>query len=98
MALGHYLLGVNMLTKELTKKESQERARVARMWLQLRKNNLLSQVRLADILGISRRTVQLIEAGEVSPRFSTQRKFRDYAEKIKREHARESQRESGWAA
>ena len=83
---------------ELTKKESREREKHARMWLRLRQDNLLSQVLLADILGISRRTVQAIEGGECIPRFSTQRAFKNHKEKLDRERDRDRRREHGWAA
>lgn len=44
-------------------------------WSQFRKEHLFTQVELAQFLGISRRTVQLIEAGKVSPFPGTLRKF-----------------------
>jgi hypothetical protein len=95
--LGHFFLGVRMSTQGLTKAERKERAKRALQWLQLRKDNLLSQVRAADVLNISRRRLQSIEARTVRPRLSTLIAFRDYSEKLARERKREGQRDSGWA-
>jgi DNA-binding XRE family transcriptional regulator len=82
----------------LTKAARKERMKRAQQWLRLRQNFLLSQTKLADILGLSRRTVQAVEGGECSPRFSTLAAFRDYSEKLERERKREGRRESGWMA
>jgi DNA-binding XRE family transcriptional regulator len=53
-------------------------------WIEFRRKHLFSQVRLAETLGISRRTVQAIEAASAKrPHFDTLRKF--YALKAKYE-------------
>lgn len=53
-----------------------ERETRRKEWTRFRKDNLLTQVKLAEVLGISRRTVQFIEAGELTPLASTLRQFR----------------------
>lgn len=44
-------------------------------WKQFRRENLFTQVKLAELLGISRRTVQLIEKGQVNSFPDTLRPF-----------------------
>jgi DNA-binding XRE family transcriptional regulator len=44
-------------------------------WRKFRKEHLFTQIKLAEVLDLSRRTVQLIEAGKVSPFPDTLRKF-----------------------
>lgn len=58
-----------------TEEDLNERQLRRREWVRFRKDFLFTQVKLADILGISRRTVQFIEAGELTPLVSTLRKF-----------------------
>ena len=53
-----------------------ERETRRKEWTRFRKDNLFTQVKLAEILEISRRTVQFIEAAELTPLMSTLRKFR----------------------
>lgn len=43
----------------------------AREWKKFRRKFFFTQVRLADILGVSRRCVQNVEAGKVRPLAST---------------------------
>ena len=66
--------------------EEDLKAREARRdeWRQFRKNHLFTQVKLAEVLGLSRRAVQWIEAGKVTPLPSTLRLFK--ALKAKHEH------------
>jgi DNA-binding XRE family transcriptional regulator len=61
-------------------------AREARIveWRKFRKDHLFTQVKLAEVLGLCRRTVQLIEKGKVTPLPSTQRLFN--ALKVKHQH------------
>jgi DNA-binding XRE family transcriptional regulator len=47
----------------------------AQEWLEFRKNNLLTQKKLAEVLGASRRTIQEIEHARVSAYPITLRKF-----------------------
>jgi DNA-binding XRE family transcriptional regulator len=67
-----------MPTSKLDDAKLRERQEHARRWLQFRKDYLLTQRRLAEMIGISRREIQSIEAGQVIPRFSTQILFRDF--------------------
>ena len=59
-----------------TEEDLLERRTRREEWLKFRKDNLFTQVKLAEILEISRRTVQFIEAAELTPLMSTLRKFR----------------------
>ena len=56
-------------------------------WKQFRKEYLFTQVRLAEVLGISRRTVQLIERGSVTPLARTLHRFKTLLAKYKNEEA-----------
>lgn len=47
----------------------------AREWRRFRKHNFFTQDRLAEVLGISVRTVRAIEAGEYEPHAGTLGKF-----------------------
>lgn len=47
----------------------------AREWKRFRRKNLLSQVDLAQLLDISRRSVQNVELGKRKPFVNTLRKF-----------------------
>ena len=58
-----------------TEEDLLERRTRREEWLKFRKDNLFTQVKLAEILEISRRTVQFIEAAELTPLMSTLRKF-----------------------
>ena len=59
-----------------TEEDLLERRTRREEWLKFRKDNLFTQVILAEILEISRRKVQFIEAAELTPLMSTLRKFR----------------------
>lgn len=48
-----------------------------------RKNNIFTQKRLAEILVLSRRTIQMIEAGLITPHPSTITAFRELVAKYK---------------
>lgn len=58
-----------------TSQDLEKREERARVWRQFRKDYLFTQKRLADIVGISRRTVQQIEAGTITPQSNTLRLF-----------------------
>jgi len=58
-----------------TEEDKERRARRRTEWVEFRKEYLFTQKRLAEILGISRRTVQQIEAGLVTPLPQTLRNF-----------------------
>jgi DNA-binding XRE family transcriptional regulator len=52
---------------------------LARKWREFRKRNLMTQRNLAELSGISRRTIQMIEGAAIVPRATTQRRFRALA-------------------
>jgi DNA-binding XRE family transcriptional regulator len=54
-----------------------EREKLAHEVLDFRRRYLLSQIRMAEVMKVSRRTVQMIEAGQVLPHMVTRRKFLD---------------------
>jgi DNA-binding XRE family transcriptional regulator len=58
-----------------TEEDMKERDARREEWRKFRKDHLFTQVKLAEVLDLSRRTVQLIEAGKVSPFPDTLRKF-----------------------
>jgi DNA-binding XRE family transcriptional regulator len=58
-----------------TEEDLKEREDRRLEWKKFRKDRLFTQSKLAEVLGLSRRTVQLIEAGKVSPFPETLRKF-----------------------
>lgn len=72
-----------MALPKLSAVEKRERKDRAHEWKGFRKARLFTQIRLADVLGISRRTVQQIEAGKVAPHPSTLGKFIGLKEKHK---------------
>lgn len=68
-----------------TEDDLNERQTRRQEWARFRKEFLFTQVKLADILEISRRTVQFIEAGELTPLPSTLRKFNALKAKYQQE-------------
>jgi DNA-binding XRE family transcriptional regulator len=56
-------------------RERKERMQLARMCRRFRKRNLMTQRNLAELSGISRRTIQMIEGAAIVPRVTTQRRF-----------------------
>ena len=62
-------------TDVLNRHARAERLQLARKWRTFRREALLTQVHLAELCRISRRTVQMVESGEITPRVSTQRRF-----------------------
>lgn len=58
-----------------------DRKKRAEEWRQFRRNHLFTQTRLADIVGISRRTIQQIEAGKITPHPDTLRVFATFRKK-----------------
>jgi DNA-binding XRE family transcriptional regulator len=62
-------------TEALKHREREERMQLARMWREFRKRNLMTQRNLAELSGISRRTIQMIESATIIPRVTTQRRF-----------------------
>lgn len=62
--------------------EPLEKAHRAKEWLSFRKDNLITQVRMAELSGVSRRTIQMIEAGRLIPHFRTQQRFLDLKQRL----------------
>jgi DNA-binding XRE family transcriptional regulator len=58
--------------------EREERKSRARDWKTFRKTFLFTQKFLADTVGISRRTIQEIEAGNITPHPATLRTFHTF--------------------
>jgi DNA-binding XRE family transcriptional regulator len=58
-----------------TDEDLEQREVRKREWLAFRKEFLFTQVKLADVLGISRRSVQLVESAKVTPLAQTLRAF-----------------------
>lgn len=67
--------------------ELKERTARQEEWRTFRREFLFSQKKLGDVLNLSRRTIQEIEAGRVSPHRSTLRAFRDLKLKYDAERA-----------
>lgn len=63
--------------------ETKTRRRRANQWRRFRQDHQFTQKRLADIVGISRRTVQQIEAGNINPHPITLRRFLTFKQKCK---------------
>ena len=57
----------------------------AQEWQGFREANKLSQKFLAEIIGVSRRTIQSIEAGQIIPQKATLEKFTKLQEKYEAE-------------
>lgn len=58
-----------------TEEDKEKRIIRAKEWIDFRFNNLFTQRKLAETLGVSRRTVQMVEAGLVTPHPRTIRLF-----------------------
>jgi DNA-binding XRE family transcriptional regulator len=68
--------------------DEKEREGRRQEWVKFRHDNLFTQRRLAEIIGIARRTVQMIESGEINhPHPDTLRKFLALKGKYKRRKA-----------
>jgi len=72
---------------KLTEEDLKDRDARQQEWRKFRKDHLFTQVKLAEVLGLSRRTVQLIEAGKVIPFPDTLRKFLALKAKYSNEEA-----------
>jgi len=57
----------------------------AEEWKMFRRNHMFTQRRLAQMIGVSRRTIQQVENGYITPHQQTVRLF----EAFKRKHTRE---------
>jgi DNA-binding XRE family transcriptional regulator len=56
-------------------------------WKLFRRDNLFTQRRLAEIVGVSRRTIQLVEGAHITPHPQTLRRFEVFRIKCGREGA-----------
>jgi DNA-binding XRE family transcriptional regulator len=56
---------------------------LAEEMISFRKENLFNQKKLAEVLDLSRRTIQMIESGTITPHPSTISAFRDLVDKFK---------------
>lgn len=76
------------MTKRMDNDDQQRRQEWADEFRRFRQNFLFSQVKLAEQLGVSRRGVQLIEAGKVDAHTGTLRNFNA----LKSRHVKNSRR------
>jgi DNA-binding XRE family transcriptional regulator len=73
-------------TKRVVDEEiKQEMNRLAIEFKRFRENNTLSQKFLAEIIKVSRRTIQMIESGAILPQEGTLKKFEDLRSKYESE-------------
>ena len=61
-------------------KERKSRAIEMRLFM---KNNKLTEVRLQELTGISRRTIQMMRAGKVTPTYTTLRIWEQFRDRYK---------------
>jgi len=73
--------GSTSLSEKLDKEDSKQRVKRAEDWRMFRRNNLFTQKRLAEIVGISRRTLQKVESGYITPHPQTLRRFAAFKRK-----------------
>lgn len=66
-----------------TARDIEERKTRAAKIKEFMSDNLFTEVRLAETLGVSRRTVQMMKAGKVTPTRSTLRKWEALLNKYK---------------
>lgn len=71
--------------RELTSDLKKEMNETAKEFVKFRESNVLSQKLLSEIIEVSRRTIQNIEAGRIIPQASTLKKFEDLRKKYERE-------------
>lgn len=70
-----------MARPKTTPEDIEKRKKIAKEWADFRYGHLFTQKKLAEILGISRRTVQMIEAGQVTPHGNTAKQFTDLVDR-----------------
>jgi len=73
------------MARVLTEDEKKDAIDRAVIWQKFREDNILSQRRLAEIINISRRTIQAIEAGLVVPHRGTIKAFEELQKKYEAE-------------
>jgi len=64
--------------------EIEERKKRAVKWRDFMKDNLFTEKKLAETIGVSRRTVQMVRAGKVTPHKDTLHKFETLVAKYER--------------
>ena len=65
-------------------KDLQERELLAEEMKQFREDNLLKQITLAEVMDVSRRTIQMIESASITPHPQTVKAFKDLVLKYKK--------------
>jgi transcriptional regulator with XRE-family HTH domain len=67
-----------------TEEDLKERKLLAAKMRAFMKNNKLTEVRLGELTGLSRRTIQMIRAAKVTPTYSTLRLWEQFRDKYKK--------------
>jgi len=80
--------------REINYKVKDEMIAIARTWFRFRQANKLSQNLLAEITGVSRRTIQSIESGKIIPQSATIKAFEELKAKYEAEGKPTGQRKS----
>ena len=73
------------MPRPMNEEEKKEAIERAQEWQRFRQANMLSQRTLGDVIGISRRTIQQIEAGLVLPHKATLAAYNALVEKYRAE-------------
>ncbi len=85
-----------MTTAKVSEGEKAERKLRAEEWKRFRQTSLITQRKLAERLGLSRRTIQQIEAAQVTPHISTLRRFDSFRQLHEREAKFKRQQTKEW--
>jgi DNA-binding XRE family transcriptional regulator len=80
--------------RELNSNVKKEMKSIASQWKRFRESNKLSQKFLAEIVDVSRRTIQSIESGAIIPQAGTIQKFDSLRAKYEAEGKPTGQRKS----
>lgn len=75
-----------MPRRKPTPDDIEHRQVVAKEWFEFRRDFKFSQKKLAETIGKSRRTVQMVESGTISPHPETLKRF----DALKQKHVNES--------
>jgi DNA-binding XRE family transcriptional regulator len=84
--------------REVDAQLEKEMQQTAASWCKFRDLNKLSQKFLSEIIGVSRRTIQSIEAGKIIPQAATVSKFEELVARYEAEGKRTGRRKSKKAA
>ena len=85
-----------MARRKPTEEDLARRQVLAKEWIDFREEFIFTQIRLAETLGLSRRTVQMVESGKISPHPETLRKFNALAATHRNEKKRKKKGEPSW--